>query len=60
MLIKGLYKGLMMLVASVVLVWFVVTAFERRAEDHSTATAPMHTPASYLVSPASYIPVKRT
>lgn len=58
MLIKGLYKGLLMLAASVVLVWFVVIAFERNAEDHSTATAP--TPATHLVSPASYIPVKRT
>ena len=58
MLMKGLSKGLLMLAASVVLVWFLVNAFERRAEDHSTATAP--TPASYLVSPASYIPMKRT
>lgn len=57
---KGLSKGLLMLAASIVLVWFVVSAFERRAEDHSTATATAPTPASYLVSPASYIPVKRT
>lgn len=57
MLIKGLYKGLMMLAASVVLVWFLVNAFESRAEDHSTATAPL--PANYMASPVTYIPVKR-